>query len=60
MPASDYGKGGDTRPLSITRDEWGENWDQIFKKTKKKTKARALVPPRVRTEKNDKKIDKSD
>lgn len=32
------GKGSGRRPLSVTRKEFEENWDKLFKNSKKKKK----------------------
>ena len=32
------GKGDKQRPISITKEEWNNNWDLIFKKDKKDKK----------------------
>lgn len=35
MRMGDGGKGDDTRPRLVSDEEWGDNWDVVFRRNKK-------------------------
>jgi hypothetical protein len=43
------GKGSKSRPFSVTQEEYGNNWDNIFKKDKKSKK---IQPGRIKPDRS--------